>query len=514
MKLSMLLPLFFIFFINNNAFSQEYGEELPYTNSIYIINSFSFNIKGITRQSALVYKGDLKTGEEITGLENLERYIRNKQQVLMNERVLEKVNITYTAGEIRPDGKIPVVIYIESEDTWNIIAVPYPKYSSNTGFELILKGRDYNFLGTMNPLRLDIGYKYDADGRNSFIMELDSNTPFRFFGFNWNFIFDNIFEYRPDVEEHYYFKNTTGLSMELPVKQTTLTFGFTESVILNAENSDRDVDKFGEFQSGIYMSSNPFVSWKIPTGVEVGDFGILTYTPEVSAVFNHDFSQWPLADNRKGPFLSWGHSLGFDRIDWIENFRRGFDVSVDNSYRFDFFRFSHETEALSSDYSFTAVGHFVFNNSFGISSRVKFRHWFYYEPPYNDQAADVMRGILNRAVRADYMLSLNLDIPVKVLNFLPSLWLNQPKLHIFDFELHISPILDLAIYHDPVNNVPFDITNTIFCGGLEFIFFPAVMRSLYLRASFAMNFVDHINPPPKVSGESSREIFIGIGHHY
>jgi hypothetical protein len=52
------------------------------------------------------------------------------------------------------------------------------------------------------------------------------------------------------------------------------------------------------------------------------------------------------------------------------------------------------------------------------------------------------------------------------------------------------------------------------------------MRSLYIRASFAWNFVESINNPggsylpsgfpviPKIPGGDNREIFIGIGHHY
>jgi hypothetical protein len=515
-KSPFIFLCFFLVFLPGFSAAQENND------AVYVIRNIHFNVTGRTRPFAILYNGDFREGQEIRGSAGLEKYIRDKTQLLLNQRVLEEVSIEYTLGEAEEDKKIPVNLLIKVKDTWNIIAVPYPKYDSNTGFELIIKARDYNLFGTMNPLRIDLGYKYDENNKNSVVFEVDSDTPFKAWGYNWNINFDHFFSYRPDMEEPFYYKNVTGLSMELPFKATTFTFGFEESVTLNEENDD----KYGGFQDGVYMATKLYTSWKIPTGLDIFDYGELTYTPEISATVNHELPGIPLDEFRKGPFMDFSHSLGFDRINWIDNYRRGFDVSIDNSYRYDFYKTGPEEKKLNIEYSFTGKGHVIITDSFGISAQLRFRNWFFHDPAYYDSAADVLRGIRDKSLHADYMLSLNLDFPFRVFRFLPSQWLGVSKLRLFDFDLHFSPIVDLALYHDPGSETAFHPKNMLASGGAELIVFPAFMRSLYIRVSIAWNFVESINKPggsylpsglpviPQLPGGDNREIFIGIGHHY
>ena len=478
-------------------------------NSIFVISSINCNITGRTRPYAVLYNGEFKTGEEIQGQANLEKYIRDKTQMLLNHRVLKTVSIDYTAEDAREDGKIPVNLVINIEDTWNFIIMPIPRYSSNTGLELILRYRDYNFLGTMNPLPINVGYRYDEKYRSSGFFELESNIPFMAFGYDWTFKFENYFDYRPGMEEEIYFRNNTGIFMELPVGNTTFTFGFDESFIFNEENEEKYKDSFSDFQSGFYMSSKPYVSWKIPTGIEVGSYGELAYTPEIAAVFNHEFPKWELEEIHKGPYLTFAHVLGFDRVDWIRNHRKGFDVSLNNSYTYDFYRMTRDKDALSIDYSIEGKGHFVFGEIFGISFFLQYRQWFYHDPNYYDYAGDALRGILDHDLFADYMLSLNLDFPFRILHFSPANWFNRPGMRGADIDFHFSPIIDLALYHDPTTGTSFDFKNILAAGGFEVMIFPLAMRSVYIRFSFGWNFIETAH-----TSRGDREVFIGLGHHY
>jgi len=484
--------------------------------AIYVITAINFKIKGITKPYALMRNGEFKIGEILNGEEKFEKYITDKTQLLINQRVLKTARIAYTIGDKQPDGTYPVDLLISVEDTWNIIAIPYPKYDSNTGFELIIKARDYNFLGSMNPLRLDIGYKLDEENRSSLLVELTSDTPFTAFGYNWNLTFDNYFSYRPQEEEPFFYQNTTGLSMELPVKRTTFTFGFNEYIKLNEENSLRYIPDYGKFQKGVYMSSRLSASWKIPTGLDIGNYGELTYVPGLVFTLNHEFPKWPLADFRSGPILSFSHSLGFEKIDWIQNYRRGMAVYLNNAYSYNFFKINEDAKALSASYRISGKGHFIISDFFAISAFLQFRHWFYHDPDYYESAGDALRGIIDKAVNADYMLSLNLDFPFRILKFLPSQWFKNKKLSFFDFELHASPIIDMALYHNPDKDIPFNFENMLFTGGLEIIVFPAFMRSLYVRVSFAWNLRELIDSSGNfhLPEGNNREIFFGIGHHY
>ncbi|MDR0290954.1 MAG: hypothetical protein LBI06_08470 [Treponema sp.] len=518
----LLLPLLIVFataplFAQEDApdFEEQVeAEALPEEDVLYVIEAFEFDIKGRTRPDALIYTGEFSVGEELRGQESLEKYIREKTQVLINQRVLKNnATIDYIVREQTEDGAFPVTVIIKVEDSWNIIALPRPAYSTNTGFELTIKARDYNFLGTMNPLRIDLGYAYDENGRSSFNLLIDSNTPFNAFGYTWNIDFDNLFVYR--VDEPFYYKNTTGLSIEVPFRTTTFTFGFQETINLNEENSDRDKAQYGDFQDGVYMSTNLYARWKIPTGLMVYEYGELTYNAGISATFNHEIPKWPLDDIRKGPFMGFGHSLGFERIDWHNNYRKGLSVSLNNSYNYDFYQLNTEENPLSLSFSVSGTGHFIISKFFAISSRLQYRHWFYHNPEYNDQAGDALRGIANKALCADYMLSLNTDFPLRVLLFAPSEWLKTSKLRFFDFEFHVSPVIDLALYHDPGSGTSFSPKNIVATGGFEFIVFPEFMRSLYIRFGYAWNLRKMFEEKPlKFPEGDNREIYLIMGHFY
>jgi len=487
---------------------------------LYIIVAFEFDIRGRTRSNALLHNAELRVGEELRGRIALEEYISDKTQVLTNMRILrDTVEISYSVGERRGDGAYPVTLMIRVEDSWNIIAMPIPEYDSNTGFELDVRIRDYNFLGTMNPLRIDLGYHRDIDGRNSFEVMIDSSIPFTALGYRWDFVFQNTFQYRPGSYEPFFFRNTTGFSVELPFRRTTFIVGFHESFILNQDNpqAHRVSEEVGvpwytipeNFQRGLHMSSNLFASWRIPTGITTARFGELTYTISPSVAFNHELPSWPLHDFRRGPFASFSHSLGFGRIDWHGNYRSGLSVSLNNAFSYDFFRYDRLQDPFHATLTFNGTGHLIVTRFFGVSTRLQSRHWFFFnDRGYFDNAGDVLRGIADRSMQADYMLSLNMDFPFRVLVFTPSQWLNNNRLRLFDFEFHISPMLDIAMFDDPRTG-----RDVAAAGGLEFIVFPGVMRALYLRLSIGVNALEALRIRG-IPGGNNREISFGLGHFF
>ena len=483
---------------------------------LYVITAFEFDVQGRTRPFALIYNGEFKIGETLRGQANLDAYIRDKTQILVNQRVLKNnAVITHSVGEQAEDGSYPVTLIIKVEDSWNIIALPKPEYSTNTGFELTIKARDYNFLGTMNPLRIDLGYRYDENYRNSFQLEVYSDTPFRAFDYTWNLRFDNLFWYRPDVEQPFFYRNITGLFMELPFRTTTFTFGFEEYFNLNEENSYRYQEFYHkDFQDGLYMTSRMYASWKIPTGLMVSRYGELTYNPGISATFNHELPDWPLLPFRKGPFLGFSHSLGFEKIDWHSNYRDGFSVSINNSYSYDFYRLDSDDEPLSVSLTLHGAMYFIISHFFSISSRLQYRHWFYHDPPYYEQAGDNLRGIGDKSIHADYMLSLNMDFPLRVLLFTPSKWFSKWETNFFDVELQIAPVIDLALYHDPEKAISFHPKNIAVSGGMELIVFSDFMRNLYIRLGYTANLREFVRTGKLPESGEHCEIYLIMGHFY
>jgi hypothetical protein len=141
-------------------------------------------------------------------------------------------------------------------------------------------------------------------------------------------------------------------------------------------------------------------------------------------------------------------------------------------------------------------------------------------------AGDVLRGVLSDQLRATQMLSLSVDLPIRIMDFLPSKWTGIRGLGIFDCEIHFSPFADLALLEGPLNRLkkniydgtrfePDDIVSTV---GLEVIAFSYRFRSIRLRGSVGYNLRKMIEegPPPLKWGFFPQwdEIFIGLDHEY
>jgi hypothetical protein len=489
--------------------------------TLFVIVDYKFNVKGISRPFALQYKliekGEFRQGETITGTANLEKYISLITQIFINQRVLkDNVEVSYSAGDQNPDGSYPVTIMIKVEDTWNIIALPRPYYKNND-FDLTIKARDYNFLGTMNALRVDLGYGYDGDAEqpHSFLFGVYFDTPFKFWNHYWNFTFDNTVQFR--LEAPVYYENTTGLSMDMPFRSTTFTFGVTERIYANQENSDwAKANGYGTYHNGMYMSGNPYVNWRIPTGLMMYRFGELTYTPSISATFNHSFPEWPISDDRRGPFIGLSHSLGFGNIDWHGNYREGLAFSMGNSYSYDFNRDIH-----SVSFDLTGIVHHVFTSFFAVSARFMYRYGYSSDNGGEFYVSNFLRGVEDSSISAYEMLSVNLDLPVRLFAFTPSIWFNDSKLRLFDLEVHAAPVIDLALYRHKFFDyiMKYGPEEYAVTGGLEVVVFSLFMRSLYVRLGFTINAKQFLKDLIKersfrIPGGNDREIYLIMGHFY
>jgi hypothetical protein len=89
----------------------------------------------------------------------------------------------------------------------------------------------------------------------------------------------------------------------------------------------------------------------------------------------------------------------------------------------------------------------------------------------------------------------------------------------FNFEMHVSPVLDIAVAKDsthpddPADNKTGPDFQWYFTGGMEVIVFPLSWRSFYLRVSAGFN-LRNIVETKKLSKWYGDELFIGIGHFY
>jgi hypothetical protein len=489
------------------------GTAIPVDDSeiVYVIRGFDFNVTGRTQPYYLIQNGEFREGERIQGNENFERYLARKVQDLNNQRVLDDTatKIEYFLGYPEDDGAIPVRLLIYVKDSMNFIILPYPKYDSNSGFSLTLKARDNNFLGTMSPLRIDLGYSRD-NGRNSFNLLFDSDTPFHALGLDWNINFDHSLEYT--MGGRFYYQNVTGLSIRMPVDSTAVTIGFNHYLTFNQKSYTTPSGYYAP-----YGATELYASWFIPLGLEVGDFGQLSYTPRVSGKISYPGQM----DDARKPVVTLSHSIGFGRVDWIGNLRRGLTASIGNSNSWYFGRSDNAPLAIRLDVD--ASFYYALNTALGFTARLKYQQQWWHSSggriPITGAGA-YLRGVLNNDVQVNYMLSLNLDVPVRVLNFRPSVWFNNDRLRYIDFEMFFSPFMDIALAKGTLEGSPvtFNLDNVIRTIGLEIIVYPSIMRSLQIRASIGYDIgkISRTGDLPKILKLFPKwnEIYIGVDLFY
>ena len=500
------LPLAFLFY-TASLFSQTNQQD---ADSIYIIREISYIINGKTRETALERMGGFKTGEQFIGLAELDSYISEKMRELNNIRALESENnaIFYSLGEAEADGTIPVLLSVSVSDSINLIFFPVPKYDSNVGLKIALYLRDFNFLGNLALFSIDLFWVNEIDNQNNMGFEAELSIPFQLFSYNWMLELYNEFTW-------FFYDNPTSntsivnISMELPVSSTVFTLGLEQGFVAQEENTDKvlafepDAGDFHDF----YLYTKPYILWYIPTPIQAGSYGQLVYIPGIYGIINYQ-PGGDVGDYRKGPGAGINQEISLERIDWHGNFRQGIKLSLTNNNEYNFFR-----QEWINTIGMELQAHFLLSRLLGFSTRLLYTKWF---NDYYEEAGDVMRGYKDNELETSQRLSLNLDLPFRLIRFVPSEWTGNNKLRYLDFEQHWSPFIDLLVI-DTVDTLDstyrFVLQDLIVAAGLEIITYPLSWRSFYIRGSIGWNMNEWFETKRPPSG-IHREIYLGVGHYY
>jgi len=472
----------------------------------YRIDDLRFDVVGRTNIYLLSRTADITVGSVFPDRLSLEAYIADRRQVLLNERVLESVEIDILEMESTPDHPVPVTLIVRTRDTWNIIALPYFKFDSNSGLLFSIRARDYNFWGSMEPLRFNLNLDRDLSDATTLSADMNFSMPFTAWGrdLTWNFNASVTIPPSSGLD--------VGLSSDIElaqpiVKAVDLYFTIGQALQFN------DRDSIGVlYDDPFYTTTN--LSLSVPvTLYDIGRFGKLRYSPSISLAFNwnHDGI---MDSDLKGPSLNASHGLSFGRVDWVGNFQSGIEASTSISLAYNFYTMS-STKAVSFETS--AYYPYRKNDPWaGIKGRVS---GFYRFDDLNSTAGNEIRGILNSRIVTDTMLYANLDMPVRLIRFNPAKWFGVPWMRYFEFDQHWSPFVDIALVHDTASGRYFSLTDTWLGGGIEVITFPKVMRSMYVRISAEWD-LRGVYELKSLTGSSPRdgrgiwELFIGLGHHY
>ena len=486
-----------------------YSESYKITDAEYDIEGAGFKILGKTREYPLNRKYPLDKKKVFNSRDALEIYLNNYKQSLESSRLFDSVDINYDAIPAGSDDYYEVTVLVDLKDTHHFIVLPYPRYSSNDGLSLKLKAKDTNFLGSLNTMNADFNMSYhDKTFKPGFNFNFDA--PFGIGPLDVIFVNDYSLNYAITDEYHGFEWDTeTGFEFTLPFNRISLTMGVYQY-------THRDFS-YKEYDDEIYFSE------KFDLGLPVriatlSNFSNITYSPSASIIWNWDMDGInPENDSLSGPEVSFSHSLSNGKITWNDNFRKGYDLSLDNTISYNIQRGD-----LVPSVSFN--GKFFWNfqtndqgiwDRFGICSNLNIFHYF--DIPsntykYGSKVGEHLRGILDESYfgnekpygTASSAIILNLDLPHNVFTaYLPK--------EILNFNFQFSPFFDMALVYDRETGNYFAFEDGFYCAGFEFLFYPLKFSSFTVRASLGIDLSKNIF----VSGlKENYEIFIGIGLQY
>ncbi len=467
----------------------------------YVIESVDFYSDGRTLEYQLSQKADIEAGLHFQDRTALDAFLADRTQVLLNERVLQTVLINAEEGTPLPDGRIPVTVYVSTKDTWNIIALPYFRYDSNTGLLLSGRARDYNFLGSMEALRLNLNLEQDTGGSVFWGADADFSFPFPAFGLDWNWALEGDFSL-PDDGGPAMASTGTALQAALPFGPGNLEFELSQTALFNQQDDD-DVPYTDTF----YLNTAGSVGWSLPVALPFSRT-LATLRPALGVGL--DWLPGGLTDERLDRGSALGANLGIahGRIDWHGNFRQGQLVSANAAASFYPVDGSYERSVSLEASAFMDAGWI------GPSVRL---YGFWNPDDDSDEAGGVVRGVINNRTDTDVALALNIDLPVRVLRFVPYEWFGRNWMKLFQFEQHWSPFLDASLGH--YDGTWFNPADGWYGAGLEVITFPLIMRSFYVRISLGWSVADVLSTSSLAEdsprdGKSVSEFYFGLGHHY
>lgn len=454
--------------------------------SAYRIAGVVYEIAGKTWERSLADKLDIKIGKEFADLASLESYVTDRYQVLVNQRVLESSELTYSVGE-SAGGPVPVTLTVRAKDTWNLIILPYPKYTTNDGLLLGLRIRDYNFLGSMETLFLDLDYRYDENKKQSFGLGVNFQLPFEAIGNDWSVATNQSFVYNFSGRLTYTDENT--LRLYLDGGDFRWTFRVGQNFFWNEDGDlDDDLDK-------LVLQTLAGIGTEVDLA-DLGGLGPLTLSPDLEAGWKYLADGGTISEDRRGPYATASWTLGTGRADWVGNFRRGTVLYLKNSWTYNFYQEGWDAVVLAQTRHYRA-----WNNRVGLNSRLTLYGSLL---DVGEDIGEYIRGVPDARMDGDYAAFVNLDLPVRLFDFKPSLLIKKDW---FDFEVHAAPFADAAL----VRASPSDPFEPYLCGGLEVFGFLKRARSVYARLSLGVDALGYLDTRG-LSG--NYELFFGLGHDY
>ncbi len=498
----------------------------------YRINSVTFDSREKTDPKMLLRKIGKIDEEKVFGSkEELDGYLAFIYQQMINTRLLENIEYSYTELKGKEADVTLVDVLYSFEDTSSLMIVPYPTYSSNSGLQVTLMMCDQNFLGKTNPFtayaNCTFGTEEEPDNFSKITPSLGVNYDFPFYvgpvTATWKNMIGMAWTIGDSMPE---FNVSTGPYLAIPIGNQELDFSFVQTAVAN-----KDFEKYGD---DLFFNESARLSMPLKIAT-IGSATPLVYRPYLSASYTWDFDGIDDSNLRLSatPKLTAGQTTSVQAVDWKGNFRNGYSFSTTQAISRNF----NEKELarglipyidgnlkIFKGWKYAGIAanlHFftMFNTEKDDSSLVNIGPWLRgaLDKQTFAQGYDGM-GDYNLALETEQAIMFSLEAPFHLLtthftNFLSAV----------NVELQLSPFIDVALMknrtHKQGTHVGkiFDLKEGIYCAGIEGFIYPTRFKSYVLHANIGFDIGKYIIKDYKDdwrTAEKAFEISIGFGHHF
>ncbi len=445
----------------------------------YQIRDVTYDITGSTQEYPLRQAVDIDTKKVFQSKESLDVYVADLHTQFQSIRVLESVSIIPTLGRANVENIIPVDLRIVTEDTFNIIVAPYPRFDSNDGFSFKIDSKNYNFLGSMQTLDAEVSYEFDFKDPSD-PLDKDTHTIGSYASFTYPFGLGPV-----DLT----WKNTLGLSYTIGESEPGIdfasainaTYPINDIISISlglTQGISYDVD-YKRYDDAFYFSE--IASFSIPvTLVKTESLGSIKWTPSVSATYYWDLNGINTAnEDLYDTTLDFGHSFSLGRVDWFGNFKNGFTFSFSQSLEKEMYMNKFSINNTINASYFKAFKHIGLKSRLYLLDSIGADH----------EVGDYVRGVRNDYIDTNAVAIINLDLPIKVWQ---TDWVRYGLwdwTRYLNFELQISPFVDIALGYNPVTNSTYSPKDGWYAGGIEVVGYLNEARSIVGRISGGVDLV-------------------------
>ena len=475
---------------------------------------------GFVQDFALASLLDIEIGKVFDSRAALERFVWEADHTIRSNRIFEAGSgvVWEAAGDPDASGLEPVRIVVRARLSGTALALPYPKYSSSTGLTLAVRYKDYNFLGTLQPITLsmdaysrggaDVGvdfslpvsrgnstYTWDLDGSLSYdgsALTLDGSTglsadiPLEGLGPGWELLPQASYSYSKDTK-------TQELSGGAGIKRS-FEWPFAWSLSYSETGTWQENGSSSAWLSHSLSAATSLYAF------DAGFLGPVTFSAATGPTVETEIPGLGLRDI----FWSFSPLIAADRVEWVGNLRRGSAASLGSTTTW---YLDDSGTSARSQVSLDFVGTWFrpVSDILGLNIKVE-SHWFpaWALDGYASDFAweDLFRGY-SKALRGDAGMAVSLESPI---DFAQGRFFDVALL---SAEVFLDPFLDIGFVRQDPKASLLASGQGIACGGLEAIVYPDKARAFAYRLSAGYDLGDLV--ATKSFSMSRLELWLGLG---